>query len=121
MKTAAQITNDAKVRVQQDIVCTLRAAGKDARHNTWLNIERDAQCWKELASYDLNAPERRSHLNKVAFPDTNQEEVDAALKAGNNLNQIYYVACGRASIPKDSVGNFLAGKKGLKIVKHAKT
>ena len=121
MKTAAQIANDAKVRLQQDIVRMLRASGKDARHDTWRNIELDKRLWNELGTYDLADRERRSHLNKVAFPDANHAEVDAALKAGNNLNQIYNLACGRASVPKTSSGGFVAGKKGLKIVKPQKT
>jgi hypothetical protein len=86
VKTAAQIANDAKVRLQQDIVRMLRAGGRESRHGTWRNIELDARLWKELATYDLSDPERRSHLNKVAFPDANHDEVDAAVKAGNNLN-----------------------------------
>jgi hypothetical protein len=99
----------------------LRAGGRDARHDTWRTIQFNRRLWRELATYDLAARERRSHLNKVAFPDANQVEVDAALHAGNNLNQIYYLACGRASIPKTSGGGFVAGKKGLKIVKNQKT
>jgi hypothetical protein len=94
----------------------LRAGARESRHDTWRNIELDARLWKELATYDLSDPERRSHLNKVAFPDANHAEVDAALKAGNNLNQIYNVACGRASVPIDAVGKFVTGKRGLKII-----
>ena len=121
MKTAAQIANDAKVRIQQDIVARLRTGGNKARHDTWRRIELDHRLWKELASYDLTNRERRAHLNKVSFPAANHTEVDAALKAGNNLNQLYLLACGRASIPKDSAGRLAAGKKGLRILKHPKT
>jgi hypothetical protein len=117
MKTAAQIANDAKVRLQRDLVRMLRAGEKYARHDKWRAIELDKRLWKELAAYDLVDRERRSHLNKVAFPDANHAEVDAALKAGNNLNQIYCLACGQASIPKTSTGGLMTGKKGLKIVK----
>ncbi len=121
MKTAAQIANDAKVRLQQDIVSRLRAGGFEARHDTWRHFEWDQRLWKELASYDLTGRERRSHLNKVAFPDANHLEVDAALDAGNNLNQLYYLACGRASVTKSAAGGLAAGKKGLRIVKHSMT
>jgi hypothetical protein len=62
--------------------------------------------------------ERRLKLNKIAFPDVNPSEVDAALRAGNNLNRLYELACGRASITKDSFGHYKMGSKGLKIVKH---
>ncbi len=121
VKTAAQIANTAKVRLQQDIVRMLRAAGRYARRDTWYNIEHDEKLLRELGTYDLAEPERRSHLNKVAFPDENHAAVDAALEAGNNLNQIYYLALNRASVPTDSSGRFIPGKKGLKIVKHPKT
>ena len=56
--------------------------GAEARRQTWHHIELDRQLWTELASYDLVAKERRAHLNKVAFPDFNHPDVDAALKAG---------------------------------------
>jgi hypothetical protein len=121
VKTAAQIANAAKVRVMQNIVRRLRASGFDARHDTWREMELDKRLRQELETYDFGRPERRSHLNKVSFPDANRTEVDAALKAGNNLNQIYLLACGRASVPKSSVGGFAAGKKGLKIVRHEGT
>lgn len=98
----------------------LRAGGKQARHDTWHQFDLDTRLLKELATYDLNDKERRSHLNKVAFPDTNHAEVDAALKAGNNLNELFKVARGRASIPRDATG-FVLGKRGLKIVTPKRT
>jgi hypothetical protein len=116
MKTAAQIANDAKVRLQQQIVATLRSHGVDARHDTWRHIELDRRLWAELGTYDLAAKERRSHLNKIAFPDCNHADVDAALKAGNNLTRLYDLACGRAYVVKDSSGRYVPGKKGLTIV-----
>jgi hypothetical protein len=45
--------------------------------------------------------------------------VDAALKAGNNLNRLYELACGRASIAKGSAGHYKIGGKGLEIIRHA--
>ena len=53
VKTAAQIANDAKLRLQQDIVRMLRAGGKGARHATWRNVELDKRLWNELGTYDL--------------------------------------------------------------------
>ncbi|HSH40219.1 MAG TPA: hypothetical protein VK993_15705, partial [Chthoniobacterales bacterium] len=106
---------DAKVRLQQQVVAMLRAGGKDDTSLTWDRIESDERLWSELGSYDLRTKERRSHLNKVAFPDANASAVDAALGAGNNLNALYDLARGRASVDRDAAGQFLSGKKGLKI------
>jgi hypothetical protein len=121
MPTAAQIANTQKVRVVRDIVRRLRARGYKARRDTWRELKLDKKFWEEIETYDLNQPERQSHLSKIAFPDANREAVDAALCAGNNPNQLYLLACGRAHIPKDSDGRFVAGKKGLKIVKDQET
>lgn len=117
MKTASQIANDAKVRLQKEVVNLLRKGCKDSIPDTWRQIRLTDRLWSELGTYDLRARERRSHLNKVAFPDCNLAEVDAALEAGNNLNRLYDLARGRATLQKDSAGRFVAGKKGLKIVK----
>jgi hypothetical protein len=56
-------------------------------------------------------------LNKVAFPDCNLAEVDAALHAGNNLRGLHDLACGHSSLAKDSSGNYKTGGKGLKILR----
>jgi hypothetical protein len=58
-------------------------------------------------------------LNRIAFPEFNVAEVEAALKAGNNLHRLHELASGRASIAKDSAGHYKIGRKGLMIVKHA--
>jgi hypothetical protein len=69
-------------------------------------------------TYGLGLRQRQLQLNKIAFPDSNVAEVDAALRAGNNLNRLYELACGRASIAKDSAGHYKFGNSGLKIVRH---
>ncbi len=120
MKTAAQIANDAKVRLQQQVVAMLKHGGEANTSATWDEIQSDARLWSELATYDLRGKERRSHLNKVAFPDGNSAEVDAALAAGNNLNALYYLALGRASLETDEAGRYVPGKKGLKIIRSPK-
>ena len=85
--------------------------------------KRGAACGSTHASgnasstYGLALPERRSQLNKIAFPACNLAEVDAALKAGNNLNRLYELACGHASVVSDSTGSYKLGSKGLKIIK----
>ena len=94
----------------------LRSNGPDQARNTWYHILLDSKLSAEIASYDLRTPQRQSHLTKVAFPDYNRDEVNAALEAGAHLNNLYALARGRAYIPKDSAGRYLKGKKGLKIV-----
>jgi hypothetical protein len=55
----------------------------------------------------------------IAFPDSNAVEVDAALTAGNNLNRLYELACGQASIAKDQAGHYKLRAKGLTIIRHS--
>jgi hypothetical protein len=40
----------------------------------------------------------------------------AAVNAGNNLNRLYDIARGKASIATDSTGNWIRGKKGYRII-----
>ena len=116
MKTAAQIANDAKVRLQKEIISILRRGGPIMLSQNLKDIMDDPKLAKELESYDLHTPPRLSYLKKIAFPDYNREDVDAALEAGANLNDLFKIARGRAYIAKDSVGRYLNGKKGLKIM-----
>jgi hypothetical protein len=59
---------------------------------------------------------KRRSGNQVAFPVSNFTEVDAALKAGNKLWQLYQLASGRASIARDSNHKYKPSNKGLKII-----
>jgi hypothetical protein len=68
-------------------------------------------------TYGLWNPEQQAKLNRIAFPETNFDAVEAALKAGNNLNRIDELACGRASLALDSDGRHKIGAKGLKIIR----
>ena len=86
---------------------------------TWVRLPLNARLWKRIVTYGLGLRERQLQLNKIAFPDVNAVEVEAALKAGNNLNRLYELACGRASVAKDSAGHNKVGAKGLKIIRHA--
>ena len=116
MKTAAQIANDAKVRLQKDLIARLRRNGPIQIRDTWYHMLHDATLAAEIASYDLGTPQRQCALNKVAFPDYNRDEVNAALEAGATLNDLYRLALGKARIAKDSAGRYLKGKRGLRIV-----
>jgi hypothetical protein len=118
MKTPAEIANHPKARLHRDLVATLRASGSvQGAEQTWVHLRLNAFFWKRIATYGLGLRERQLQLNKVAFPEANATEVDAALKAGNNLRKLYELACGHASIAKDSAGRYRLGRKGLMIVK----
>ena len=120
MKTAAEIANHPKARLHQHLVETLRASGSvEGAEQTWFRLQLNARLWKRIVTYGLALPGRQLQLNKIAFPDANTAEIDAALRAGNNLNRLYELACGRASIARDSTGHYKVGAKGLKIVRHA--
>lgn len=83
----------------------------------WGRLRLNARLWKRIVTYGLALPERQLQLNKVAFPDSNPAEVDAALDAGNNLPGLYGLACGRSSLVRDSNGRYKQGDKGLKILR----
>lgn len=120
MKTAAEIAYHPKARLHQQLVATLRESGSvKGAEETWVRLRLNQRLWKRIVTYGVSLPERQMQLNKIAFPDSNIAEVDAALKAGNNLNRLYELACGRASIARDSTGGYKIGLKGLKVIKHA--
>ena len=120
MKTAAEIANHPKARLHRELVATLRASGSTkGAEQTWKRLRLNSRLWKRIVIYGLGLPEKQSLLNRVAFPGFNIAEVDAALKAGNNLHKLHELACGRASIAKDPTGRYKVGRKGLMIVKHA--
>jgi hypothetical protein len=120
MNTSAPLTKNRAIRLQQELVPILRATGSIAgAEKYWREVDFAKGFGKKLACYGFNKPERQLQLNKVAFPNCNFVEVDAALKAGNKLYQLYDLACGRCSIAKDAAGQYKVGKKGFKVVKHA--
>jgi hypothetical protein len=118
MKTAAQIANHPKARLHRELVARLRNSGSVyGAEKMWGRLRLNARLWKRVVTFGLALPERQSQLTKVAFPDCNLAEVDAALEAGNNLRGLYDLACGRNSLARDSSGGYKHGGKGLKIVK----
>ena len=89
MKTPAEIANHPKARLHRDLVATLRASGSlQGAEQTWLRLRLNPRSWKRIVTYGLGLRERQLQLNKIAFPDANAAEVDAALRAGNNLNRL---------------------------------
>jgi hypothetical protein len=116
MKTATEIADHPKARLHREIVARLRDSGSVyGAKETWGRFQLNARLWKRIVTYGLALPDRQSQLTKIAFPDCNLAEVDAALEAGNNLRGLHALACGRSSLAKDSSGNFKTGGKGLKI------
>jgi hypothetical protein len=116
MKTATEIADHPKARLHRELVARLRDSGSvDGAEKTWDRLRLNARLWKRIVTYGLALPARQSQLTKIAFPDCNLAEVDAALEAGNNLRGLHALACGRSSLAKDSSGNFKTGGKGLKI------
>lgn len=119
MKTVAEIANHPKARLQREIVAALRASGSiEGAERSWVRFQSNPRLWKRIVIYGLAVPERQAKLNKIAFPDFNLVDVNAALKAGNNLNRLYDLARGRASIATDSAGLYKIGAKGLKVIQH---
>ena len=118
MKTAAQIANHPKARLHRELVARLRDSGSIyGAQKTWDRLRLNVRLWKRIVIYGLASPERQSQLSKVAFPDCNLAEVDAALEAGNNLPGLYGLACGRSSLVRDVNGQYKQGGKGLKILR----
>jgi hypothetical protein len=120
MKTAAEIANHPKACLHRELVEMLRTSGSiKGAEQTWKRLQLNPRLWKRIVTYGLGLREKQLLLNKVAFPDFNVMEVDAALKAGNNLHKLHELASGRASIARDLAGHYKTGNKGLKIIQHA--
>ena len=120
MKTAAEIANHPKARLHRELVERLRASGSaKGAELSWIRFQLNPRLWKRIVTYGLGLHQKQALLNKVAFPDFNLVEVNAALAAGNNLNRLYELARGWASIAKDQAGHYKVGSKGLTIIRHA--
>jgi hypothetical protein len=120
MKTAAEIANHPKARLHRELVERLRASGSaKGAELSWIRFKLNPRLWKRIVTYGLGLHQKQALLNKVAFPDFNLVEVNAALTAGNNLNRLYELARGWASIAKTQAGHYKVGSKGLTIIRHA--
>jgi hypothetical protein len=117
MKTVGPVAKNRCVRLQQELVEMLRATGSiEGAEQFSLRVDFKKSFGKKLACYGFGKRERQLLINKVAFPDLNFIEVDAALKAGNKLWQLYQLASGRASVARDSSDKYKPSNKGLKII-----
>jgi hypothetical protein len=102
MRTVASVAKNRAIRLQQELVAILRETGSiDGAKLFWHRVDFKKGFGRRLACYGFAKRERQSLINKVAFPDVNFIEVDAALKAGNKLRQLYELASGCASIARE--------------------
>jgi hypothetical protein len=116
MSTTAPAKNRA-IRLQQDLVPILRRTGSiEGAEQFWRQIDFGRGFGRKVACYGFYRRERQALINRVAFPNINAAEVEAALEAGNKLGQLYELACGHASIARDANNEYRRGRKGLKVV-----
>ena len=117
MNTVASVAKNRAIRLQQELVGVLRATGSLAgAEQYWRNVDFKKGVGRKFACYGFAKRDRQSMINKIAFPNVNFVEVEAALKAGNKLRQVYELALGRASIARDSNNQYKQAKNGLKII-----
>jgi hypothetical protein len=117
MRTVASVAKNRAIRLQQELVAILRETGStNGAKLFWHSVDFKKGFGRKLACYGFEKRGRQLLINKVAFPDLNFVEVDAALQAGNKLRQLYQLASGGASIARDSNDRYKAGNKGLKIM-----
>jgi hypothetical protein len=121
VKTPADIAAHPMAVLQRDVVHILRQSGSIAgAERTWQRMKANVSLWSKVSQFGLDLPARQGQLNTVAFPEHNHAEVDAALRAGNKLHAIYELACGRASLVKDSSGLYKTGRRGLIVINTVK-
>ena len=118
MKTPAEIAAHPKAQLHRELVTRLRDCGSiDGAEQAWMRFRRNRQLWPRIVRFGLEDPNRQQQLNRIAFPNLNWPEVDAALAAGNELWLIHELAIGRAAIGRDAAGRYKMGVKGVKIVR----
>jgi hypothetical protein len=117
MNTVASVAKNRAVRLQQELVPILRSTGSiQGADLFWQHVDFKKGFGRKLAHYGFDKRDRQLRINKVAFPNVNFVEVEAALRAGNRLRELYQVAMGDAAIARDANGRFKLGRKGLKII-----
>jgi hypothetical protein len=122
MSTTASPARNRAIRLQQELVAILRETGSiEGAKLFWQRVDFKKGFGRKLACYGFTKCERQLLINKVAFPDVNFVEVDAALKAGNKLRQLYELASGRASIAQDSRHRYKYSHKRLKLIPMGRT
>ncbi len=116
MKTPAEIANHPKARLHRELVALLRAGGSIAvTIVVWREIRLKGALWKRVVHFGLASEACQSQLNRIAFPEHNHAEVEAALLAGNTLRTLYRLATGYGWVARDAHGNYKQGRKGLRV------
>jgi hypothetical protein len=119
MQNHAQLPATPRARLHREMVEMLRAAGSvEGAERVWDRAKLNDQLWHKIRRFALS-PHKRRVLNRIAFPDCNFVEVDAALVAGNSLAQLSELASGLAAIARDATGQYKRGHTGFSIAKYA--
>ena len=122
MSTTTPPAKNRAIRLQCELVPILRATGSvEGAEQYWRKVNFRQGLGRKLACYGFDKPERQSLINRIAFPGVNFLEVDAALAAGNKLQELYALASGEASLARDEKGRYKVARKGLKIVRICRT
>ncbi len=88
MKTATEIANHPKAQLHRELVARLRDSGSVyGAEKTWGRLRLNPRLWKRIVTYGLALPERRSQLNKIAFPACNLAE-GAPFRASEIVHEI---------------------------------
>ncbi|HJT45198.1 MAG TPA: hypothetical protein VJ721_02900 [Chthoniobacterales bacterium] len=117
MNTTAPLAKNRAIRLQQELVPILRATGSfEGAKQFWRRIDFAKGFGRKLACYGFDRVDHQALINRVAFPEVNATEVEAALAAGNKLTQLYQIACGHALIARDANDQYQHGRKGLKVL-----
>jgi hypothetical protein len=120
MKNPEEIANHPKARLHRELVAVLRATGSaEGAEKEWVRMKCNLRRWRRLETYGFGSIEQQLRLNRVAFPACNFQDVAFGLTAGNKLHELYELACGRASIARNSAGQPRRGNKGLIIIRHS--
>jgi hypothetical protein len=118
MSNTAPVAKNRAVRLLQELVPALRATGSiQGADLFWQRINFKKGVGRKLVHYGFDKRAQQLRINKVAFPSVNFVEVEAALRAGNRLHQLYQVAVRTAAIARDAHGRHKFGRKGLKIIR----
>jgi len=81
-------------------------------------IRQRSGLWARVVRFGLDRSDRQTQLNRVAFPEHNHAEVEAALAAGNNLRTLFELAAGRAWVARGDDGTYKQGRRGLRVFRN---
>ena len=110
--TKAKIANIEKVTFQKKLVRIIQDGGRGRANisGTWRRITANAGLVASLHKYEFFSAQRRSWLNRIAFPKCNIEETAAALDGNHTAKDVADIANGIKCLVKDSAGYVKADK-----------